>query len=351
MWFKELVGFREESPQQVRENLSVSDGVLHSKVNGRSFRCGILETPSLAELRQRTASLGLGTSEAGLSVAEEVGDVQVLHQAQGRAGAIFQVASQFNLLEMVGPSVTPEQGVEIYEGDRTQGPACAIACGAGTIQRNYFVRMRDGQIGQSSTQQIDCLRDLGDELGNQRGALWEMRNGYALASLRGLEHIRAQIEGGPESWRDSLRGKLRVGLQQDTEVTLGDSGHCVSQVYCSALPVAYSQLPACDWEPFARLILEAAYEATLLLALLNRARTGSREVYLTLLGGGAFGNRAEWISDSILRALRLFANQDLIVRIVSYGHSDQRVRDLVASFSAGDEADGNEPYYRTSLFE
>jgi len=38
-------------------------------------------------------------------------DVQSLHAAASNAGALFQVASQFNLLEMMSPEVTPEQGV------------------------------------------------------------------------------------------------------------------------------------------------------------------------------------------------------------------------------------------------
>ena len=36
------------------------------------------------------------------------------------------------------------------------------------------------------------------------------------------------------------------------------------KVYASALPVAYAHSArAADWEPFARLVLRAAYEATL----------------------------------------------------------------------------------------
>ena len=61
------------------------------------------------------------------------GDVRALHGAPEHANALFQVASQFNLLEMVGPEVTPEDGVTRYQGDKTQGPACAIAAGAATI--------------------------------------------------------------------------------------------------------------------------------------------------------------------------------------------------------------------------
>jgi hypothetical protein len=30
---------------------------------------------------------------------------------------------------MVSPNITPEAGVGIYENDRTQGPACAVAAG------------------------------------------------------------------------------------------------------------------------------------------------------------------------------------------------------------------------------
>ena len=68
-----------------------------------------------------------------------VGNIQSFHQDPSNSGALFQAASQFNLLEMVGPQISPEKGIGIYELDYTQGPACAIACGAGTIYRNYFV--------------------------------------------------------------------------------------------------------------------------------------------------------------------------------------------------------------------
>jgi hypothetical protein len=35
-----------------------------------------------------------------------------MHQFPENAGALIQVASQFNLLEMTGPEVTPENGVD-----------------------------------------------------------------------------------------------------------------------------------------------------------------------------------------------------------------------------------------------
>ena len=65
-----------------------------------------------------------------------------------------------------------------------------------------------------------------------------MSNGYALASHSGLLEISGKLQAANEGQLDELRQLLRVGIQQETQVTLGDSGQGVSQVFCSALPVA-----------------------------------------------------------------------------------------------------------------
>ena len=182
MWFEKLTGFEEESPDQVRENISVKGNMLTSLVNGRHFICGALEIPSLSELRQRVHSISM--EPGSLALSEIIADAQFLHSDTSNTGSLFQVASQFNLLEMVSPSITPEQGVGRYEYDPTQGPACAVAAGAGTIYRNYFAKV-NGQTGQSEFNQIDCLADIGTALGNHESRLWEMRNGYALATEKG----------------------------------------------------------------------------------------------------------------------------------------------------------------------
>src|SRR5262245_34953181 len=143
-WFAELTGIQDESRAQVHKHLSVDGNLLRSHVNGKSWTWGELQVPSLSELR-KIASVSSRRSEK-IKVAEVVGNVQALHQRAANAGSMFQVASQFNLLEMVSPRVTPEEGIGIYEQDHTQGPACAIAAGAGTIFRNYFAPV-NGQIG------------------------------------------------------------------------------------------------------------------------------------------------------------------------------------------------------------
>jgi hypothetical protein len=330
-WFEALTGFPEESPQQVRSNFTVHEKTLKSHVNGRVLVCGELETPTLAELRERAKSNG--HAKGKISVRELVANVQHLHTSESNAGSLFQVASQFNLLEMVSQEVTPEQGVGRYENDRTQGPACAIAAGAGTIYRNYFANV-NGQVGQSATNQIDCLAHLGAALGNAKSRLWKMQNGYALASKTGLSEIANRLRASSEAERDELRHLLRIGIQWNTQVTLNDCKHTVSQAYCSALPVAYADHPPILWAEFARLVLEASYEATICAAILNASSTGNNRLFLTLLGGGAFGNDTDWIVGAIERAVNLYRRADLDVAIVSYGSPKPSVQALVRHLQA-----------------
>jgi hypothetical protein len=331
-WFHSLTGFHEQSWAETRASFDVDGGTLRSRVNGRAWAIGRLETPSVAELRARAESVA-GECTGRLRVTSVMVDVARLHRDAANRHALFQVASQFNLLEMIGPEVTPEDGVTRYEQDHTQGPACAIAAGAATIYRNYFVPV-GGDDGQTAHRQIDCLADVGVALGNEGGRLWRMRNGYALATADGLAVVRERLAAVGTAGRDALRDRLRVGVHRGVEVTAGDAGHLVSQVFCSAPPVAYTSVPARDWAPFATLVLEGAYEATLWAAVLNHAATGSPVVYLTHLGGGAFGNERAWIDAALRRALTLVRGFALDVRVVSYGAPGADIRRLVEEFAA-----------------
>jgi len=92
--------------------------------------------------------------------------VKDLHNDAHNENALFQAASQFNLLEMIGSHVSPENGVDRYESDYAQGPTCVIACGASTIYRNYFANV-NGQKGQTIYNQIDCLDGIRIQLKNE----------------------------------------------------------------------------------------------------------------------------------------------------------------------------------------
>jgi hypothetical protein len=334
-WFEKLVGFQEAGYEETRDQLVVEGQTLRSRVNGERYGIGQLELISLDALRERAKCSGNLFGRIRVSVV--TGDVRRLHQSPENTGALFQVASQFNLLEMVSPNVTPEDGVARYEYDPTQGPACAIAAGAATIYRNYFVPVASSH-GQTKEKQLDGLADLGAALAIGTNVpvneLWTMRNGYALATQSGLDKIGCYLKTLTDEQIDVLRGRLRIGIHRDVEVTEaeGPTRPRVSQAFGSALPVAYGSLPPDHWQPFASLVLEAAYEATMWAAVLNAQRGASNVVFLTLLGGGAFGNPSTWIYAAMRRALGLMRHFALDVRLVSYAAPPMEMRTLVEEF-------------------
>jgi hypothetical protein len=333
-WFEKLTGFVERDYASTQEQLVVEGDQLVSTANGKRYGIGRLALEPLSELRQRV-SIPTGQRTTVQCIAADVGE---LHAQPEYSGALFQVASQFNLLEMTGPNVTPEEGVTRYAYDHTQGPTCAIAAGAATIYRNYFVPV-DGQTGQTRDRQLDGLADVGSalaaELGRPATDLWCMRNGYALGTHKGLQAIDDLIVNSDDASRDVLRSKLAIGVHRDVEVTGNNAPRPqrVSQAFCSALPVAYSDVPRSNWEAFARLILEAAYEATMLAAVEQVAASGSSTVLLTRLGGGVFGNDDAWIDDAIVRSLGIVEYAGLDVRLVSYGRVEACMQAIANNWS------------------
>jgi hypothetical protein len=100
-WFEKLTGFREMSYDDTRAKLKVEGSQLQSLINGKSYGIGELELVPLQALRERVKSAG--GLPGRLKVSVVAGDVRQMHQSSENAGALFQVASQFNLLEMVSP--------------------------------------------------------------------------------------------------------------------------------------------------------------------------------------------------------------------------------------------------------
>ena len=314
-WFEQLFGFKEEGYESTQGRFEFAEETLISRANGNHFQAGKFDTPSIAELRSKVVS-----APGASSIKHEiVDDALLLHADPGNSLDVFQVASQFNALEFPSPDSTPEDGITNYAYDATQGPACSLAAAAGTLCRNYFMSL-DRQIGQTKSKQLNNLEDLEFSLNN--GAYWQVKNGYVQSDAESLDSFDAEVL--KRSW-DDLVGTVRIGIQERTQVTFANrftplaTPHLVNQAYCSAVSCAYSSLPIDSWRNLAQISLDAAYEGTLLAAALQRdAGLGSGRVWLTLIGGGAFGNRETWIYSAIERALVRGAKLDLDIRICHY---------------------------------
>lgn len=316
-WLTELTGVVEKSHFQTRLQFSYDKDTTEviSLINGRKMRAGHLEMPTLRSLRLRAGNAPVG--QTGLKISEHVGDVIGLLRNPENKGATFQVSSQFNLLEMPNAFVTPDAGITGYQKDYTQGPRCAMECAGGLIYRNYLIPLNDLQ-GQTESNQIDCLQDIADEFPDER--FWGMKNGYVMTNGFLMRKLTERISPFQIGHREHNRimGSLRVGIQTDTEVVAAGPDQLVTQVFCSAIPMLDPETDDADYEAFGRLVLDGAYEATLAAAVVNAQRTGNNRVFLTYVGGGVFFNPHEWIEDAISRALRLYRNYDLDVRLVSH---------------------------------
>jgi hypothetical protein len=325
-WFKDLTGCLEDtSPggyKRTQSRFVVEGDKLRSLENDQTYGIGHLELLSLQELRNRARS---GARIEGIHEIRVVqGDAGQLHGLSQNQGALFQVASQFNMLEMPGASVTPERGVTGYASDNTQGPSCALAAGAATIYRNYFASV-NGQVGQTKNRQLDGFAILGSEIAHRLGQpprdLWSMCNGYAMFEPGAVDLISRYLVDLNAQDIDYLRQLLRIGVQWNVQVTSSgvSADQLITQAFCSALPIGYHSVDEKDlasWEPLARLILDALYEATLWAAVINAQNGGSTAVLLTFVGGGVFKNKMSWIRGAIERAVRLTSAHALDIAIV-----------------------------------
>lgn len=334
-WFETMFGFSDYAEDHLSADskatfLSHKDkfeydsrtGKLQLESNGRTWQAGIFTLQTLAELRennaQKLANLNAAKQKATPAVRLVTGDASMLHGDPRYARAVFQAASQFNCLES-GPEYTPERGVSAYADENTQGRECAISCAPGTIVRAYFARNGGPQTADN---QINTIEGLVQKL----GANVAVKNGHAARPQDYIvDELSKEIPQHASKW-DHLTGAVKVGVQADTEVTctkIGDGrewvqagGIKVTQVYAGAVSVPPdTKSKKQGWTRFARLVLRAAYEAPLHVALAR----GASKVVLTTIGWGNLETESQalgrWVAEAIVEAVTLFQNEGLDIVI------------------------------------
>lgn len=218
---------------------------------------------------------------------------------------------------------TPEVGIENYKFDQTQGPDCAMAYAAGTAYRNYLVsvpfansnsenqqhrqhtkeeeQLSQCQRGQTRDAQLNGLHAIESYLISSAHLVeipWTVQNGYIESTRPKLEALNKLLHKMPQI-REEIISRLCIGVQEDTTATDPLVRHgkyiLVTQTYNSAISIGYSTIPENLWEPIARIVLEATYEATLLVGLLKTIKAAMKNnkskkpvILLTKVGGGVF---------------------------------------------------------------
>ena len=96
-WFEKLTGFAEKNYTETKENLYIKDNKLYSKINHKCYDIGEFKIISLKNLRSQTKKNYTNKKNKVEVIRADVKDLLVIKNHN----AVFQVASQFNCLEMI----------------------------------------------------------------------------------------------------------------------------------------------------------------------------------------------------------------------------------------------------------
>lgn len=357
---------RLESKSDFEKSFTISQDAqgltLKIRSTGTTFQCGTFEQVSIKDLQiacQGEKMPGGGT----FNVVEGVEpldynykprwfyhhvDVGSLQADPTNRDAVFQVASNFNGLETASYSSNiVDELITNYTGDPTQGPAASISAAPGTIMRRYFMfydvtsqpsKWGQTNIGEHKVNFLDGLfpkkdLDLDNDYPNFNGSYetYVTMAGYPRFSATqkspgGNDDLKIKIgfHGGV-----SVTYGVRSGDQHENIIT-SNPNQIVNQVFTAAIDLGQGTNPSTKIiKEWAQVVLNAAYEGTLRKAFLAR----KKKVFLTLIGGGAFGNDIKWIFSAIDRMRDFIKDSGLEVMVVCYtlGWNQTIIRPSLAS--------------------
>ena len=321
-WFKNIFGY-DEKDVRTYMHMTTNNNIIIFSIGGKKLQAGEF-------VLEKYNSLVYGISQSQ-SQAQNLTFKIIPNSVteliwKDTEKSVFQVASQFNCLEMKDQYTTPEQGITMYHSDNTQGPKCAIMCGAGTYYRNYLYNR-----GQTKDKQINTIeesitsigfRSSGNVLIKDNNTQFKYENGYLLGDIKSHEEVGNILK--KDTNLKNFRSNFNIGVHYDTQVW--DTNRVVHQIFASALPLSYSGIgiddvkPGSGLEKFVQEELNLVYESTILAAEKCRKRDNSqrKKVYLTLVGGGAFKNPRKNIILAIQNALNKYKHLPLDIILVDY---------------------------------
>jgi hypothetical protein len=352
------------------------------------FQCGAFEKLAYKNiLRQYQARRATGAFSRGGGIFNVIqGDIWELQSNSAHRGAVFQVASNFNALELLDHTDWPNK-LSNYHNDHTQGPSASVSAMPGLILRRYFI-FPDEPHEQTAERQINLLGSWDHEgqhgvpQNNNKGMFEHNRvnskyatlgfvcNGYyilpvptwasgwisdGLLPLKEVESsgvFRASEGKSPVDLSDMVdhvkdllvnereAGNIFIGYHRDVQVThrsynerVSDPAQIIDQVFFAAINLGSGSGGANYWasgfgnvtQDLSKFFLMIAYKSILMSALLH----GKNKVFLTLMGCGVFGNKLGWVVDCLSQCKNLIKESGLEVNLVVYQKNEIEKSSLV----------------------
>lgn len=325
---------------------------------------GVFLFPTVEELAKYTKKVKKEPIESckmyiDVPVGKDFSKVDITQVQTDRANehATFQVASNLNTMEPPNEDITPEDGnfVTLYLDDKTQGPMASISAAPAAIARVYcmFHSEKDdpSMWYQTGEEQISMLSKL--------NTYYTTSNGYVVNY------------GGEKSFEkkdiDKLCQKVHIGIQYDLDAMYGKRADGkmdklkrpvkINQVFCAGMNKGQGENGATNKELDAddtksTLLLRACYQGTYYGAICM----GSEKLFLTLVGGGVFGNSFDSIVDEIVKAHKEIANNKKVngvlkeVHLLLFSPTSKMIDDLIRKFKEENiEMDSNDEALREKM--
>ncbi|MEC7987787.1 MAG: hypothetical protein VX278_21645 [Myxococcota bacterium] len=318
-WFEEITGLPEQEwkRQKATSVLNPSgDGktlYIQNIRSGIRHAAGAFEVLSIFDLKEKLyerASIQSNVPIFEIRIREDEESlhcVDVAHlQSCARPHSLFQVASNFNAAEAAHRHRYPDAKdfVTFYACDSTQGPVASASAGVAAITRihaPFYNRHTAPETwGQTEKRQVELL---GDRILRSH---FPVQNGKLI--FRGDEPRRFN-EHDPHFFQ-----AVRIGLHRDVRAIFGrrnmnmtmlrvPSPPTIDQVFVAALNRQAPHPHPKHLVPKTIFLLRAAYHGTYMTALYRK----TKDLYLTLVGGGSFQNPRSLIADAIASAHRQWA--------------------------------------------
>jgi hypothetical protein len=330
--------------------------------NGSQLQGGQAHYESIQDLLYRVSS-SIDTSQPLLQIrihsGDNLGNIWEIMTDPKHQGHVFQAASQFNGLECPVDFIRADYNKFLlnYANDKTQGPFCSIMAPVDAIGRLHNLPKNEYNKRKSQTEDNKALGDLNYLEG--LSDYFNVDNGYVKYDINDIDNVpkeldpntfpqrgeeykqqfedkRTKLPGGklqllpPEDTTEytDLLGLVRVLYNENAMVYYGAPNNEQIQLLSTSFPVHQVFVAAANMfqgtsgqynkthengNEKAYFLLQAAYASTYLAAHALKAK----DLWLTLVGGGAFGNSISDIIKAINWAHSKYGH-GLNVRLVDY---------------------------------
>lgn len=311
-----------------------------------TFSCGHYEQKTIKEIANAVAKKALpGGGTFNVHLGKHL-DVAAYQADPNNAGAVFQVASNFNGLETTAYDKNIEtETLTDYTSDYTQGPFASISAAPGLIYRRFFLfhgqgsnnvsewgQLNDPNSDKAKNRKVNLLENIQDIFVSPAGypcfddtittREWQgtRMGGYEVDVQKPSFKVGSkeyQCKGIHRTPTAKDFDTIQMAYHANIPVLFGKTAggthqilnfnnpHTVDQIFAAAVDLAQGTNEKSDKNiAWAKTILRADYQGALQAAFLK----GKKRVFLTLMGGGAFGNDFQHIFDA------MYAQKDFIIK-------------------------------------